>query len=223
MPKSYTSHSFSFSSPSLPSPPPLPRYIVAADGNDAVRFACPITGQLFNGKGRFVLHRPSGYVVSERSVKEVPAVVEELVGCKYGAADIIPINPTGEEAGKLREELLAARDVAKAARKDKKRLASENGGKADSVSVTDGAAAIGIGASHAGNSNGVSHFKSNGNGKGASVTTGESIQAAKKSRIAELMPAHADPTVWNSLFSKKDDGATNTGDFLTRGSRGYVA
>ena len=38
------------------------------------KFACPITGQAFNGKAKFVVMRKSGHVVSERAVKEVSGV-----------------------------------------------------------------------------------------------------------------------------------------------------
>ena len=63
-------------------------------GNDT-DFSCPVTGVPFNGRGKFVALRPSGLVVSEKAVKEVPAVVEDLVGGKWAEDDVVPINPTG--------------------------------------------------------------------------------------------------------------------------------
>jgi Rtf2 RING-finger len=39
-------------------------------GNDCA-FCCPVTGAEFNGRFRFVVVRPSGYVVSERAIKQV--------------------------------------------------------------------------------------------------------------------------------------------------------
>lgn len=47
-----------------------------ADPNDAAatpesKFYCPVTGQDFNGRFRFVALRPSGHVVSERAIKQV--------------------------------------------------------------------------------------------------------------------------------------------------------
>jgi hypothetical protein len=46
---------------------------------------------------RFLVHRPSGTCLSEKAVKEVPAVVSELLGgVKPAADDWLPVNPTGE-------------------------------------------------------------------------------------------------------------------------------
>lgn len=48
-------------------------------GNDS-DFCCPITGLELNGRFKFCAHRGTGLVVSEKAIKEVPKVVEELVG-----------------------------------------------------------------------------------------------------------------------------------------------
>jgi Rtf2 RING-finger len=64
--------------------------------NNEAQFQCPITGQEVNGRFKFVVFRASGLVVSERALAEVPSAVEELVGAKWTAQDIIPINPSGD-------------------------------------------------------------------------------------------------------------------------------
>ncbi len=43
-----------------------------------------------------MVHRPTGTAVSEKAIKEVPAVVSELLGAEPKAEDWIPVNPTGE-------------------------------------------------------------------------------------------------------------------------------
>ncbi|KAG2493539.1 hypothetical protein HYH03_008353 [Edaphochlamys debaryana] len=110
-------------------------------------FACPISGAALNGRYKFVVLRPSGLVVSEKAVKEVPAAVEELAGRKVAECDPLPINPTGEELDRLRARLMAraAEKADKAAsKKDKKRsaaaAAATAGAAADGPAAADGAA-----------------------------------------------------------------------------------
>lgn len=64
--------------------------------NASADFACPVTGLEYNGRSRFVVIRPSGVVVSEKAVKELRPVVEELAGGKWREEELLPINPTGE-------------------------------------------------------------------------------------------------------------------------------
>lgn len=45
---------------------------------------------------RFVVFRPTGAVVSEKALKEVPTVVKELFGRAWQEEDLVHINPTGE-------------------------------------------------------------------------------------------------------------------------------
>lgn len=60
-------------------------------------FACPVTGLEYNGRSKFVVLRPSGIVVSEKALKELLPVVEEMAGGKWSEEDVLPINPTGEQ------------------------------------------------------------------------------------------------------------------------------
>jgi hypothetical protein len=187
-----------------------------AKPNSAVQFACPVTGLAFNGSARFVAVRPSGHVVSCRAIKEVrpaapllslllctpcdvslrwrpperaaaplpstqvPQVVEELVGHKWAPEDLQPIAPTGDELERCQLAVEARLEAARAAKREKK-----NGKHAKAAAA---AAAV-----HAGK-------------RGAQAETESAAPpaaVAKKSRVAELMPAGADAKVWNSLFLDK--------------------
>lgn len=55
---------------------------------------------------RFVVHRPSGQVVAERSLKEVPAAVTDLLGEGWSRSELLPLNPPEEEVQGLKEALL---------------------------------------------------------------------------------------------------------------------
>ncbi|EFJ45713.1 hypothetical protein VOLCADRAFT_63267, partial [Volvox carteri f. nagariensis] len=87
-------------------------------------FCCPVTGVAFNGRYKFVVLRPSGHVVSEKALKEVPAVVEELAGKKVSELEITPVNPTGEQLEQLRARIAARLAEKAGSKKDKKRSAA---------------------------------------------------------------------------------------------------
>ncbi|GAB4820969.1 hypothetical protein N2152v2_008015 [Parachlorella kessleri] len=197
--------------------------IAGAGGSAAVRFACPISGQPMNGKYKFVVVRRTGHVLSERAVKEVPQVVEELVGFKPGAADLLAVNPPAEELLELREKLLEQRAAARAAKKDGKKAskaaapavgAAVGEKRAAAAEARSGngalAAAAAAGALYGGEAarNGtVTAIEASSNGvlKGGESAAGA---AAKKFKATELMPSHADKKVWESLFtsSRKGEG-----------------
>ncbi|KAK9868399.1 hypothetical protein WJX84_009405 [Apatococcus fuscideae] len=66
-------------------------------GNDAP-FVCPITELPLNGRFRAVVLRPSGLVVSERALKEMPELVRERAGGQsLEASAMLPLNGTTEE------------------------------------------------------------------------------------------------------------------------------
>ena len=54
------------------------------------------------------------------SVCQVPQAVEEHIGSKWTATDLLPVNGTEEEVEALREAVLKSRAAAKAARLEKK-------------------------------------------------------------------------------------------------------
>ncbi len=53
-------------------------------------------------------------------VEQVPQAVEEHIGSKWTAADLLPVNGTEEEVEALREAVLKSRAAAKALRLEKK-------------------------------------------------------------------------------------------------------
>lgn len=91
-----------------------------AAGADAADFQCPVTGLEMNGRFPFVIHRPSGVVLSERAVREVPAACEELLGGKWTADDLISVNIQGEELEKLQQRLVATLAAERSRKKAKK-------------------------------------------------------------------------------------------------------
>lgn len=187
----------------------------------AVRFSCPITGLPMGGKGRFVAIRSSGHVVSERALKEVPAVVEELVGCKWSAEDLLVLNPAADELEGMREALLAKREAARAAKKEKKRdKAAANGANGSSVEAAGAAPHAGSkrGAATAAGSGAAALYGGEAARNGPAANGAPAAAVAKKFKATELKPAGADDKVWSSIFtsSRADDGPKN--DFLVRGS-----
>lgn len=182
-----------------------------------IRFSCPVTGVLMNGKTKFIVVRPNGqgtgWAVSERALQELPSVVKEVVGVPDdGVAidktkDVIPLYPQGEELQARRDVVIArieAEVAAKAAKKNKKLLKEDNNNN-----------------SGVGGSNGTDGHQEKNNSKKRKVEANGGAQ--------ELMPKNADAKVWKSLFvdkSKKKEGGGGGGantDYMVRGGLKYVA
>ena len=45
--------------------------------------------------------------MSEKALKDAPAVVEDLIGCTAKSEDMLPINPTGDVLEALQHRVLA--------------------------------------------------------------------------------------------------------------------
>eukprot|EP00210_Caulerpa_lentillifera_P005670 g5422.t1 len=82
-----------------------------------IKFQCPLTGLEFNGCFQFSVHVPSGYVLSERAIKEAPQAVEELIGQKSNGEDWLPLNGSPELVKKLKDKMVSKRKL-----KSKKRM-----------------------------------------------------------------------------------------------------
>ena len=105
----------------------------ATDFRDAthVRFVCPVTEVPMNGRHRFVALRPSGVVVAERALKQVPDAVGELLqGGSLEAQQVLPLNGTPDELDALR----AAHAASRASKKKRK-----NGGDGEALKRAKGA------------------------------------------------------------------------------------
>lgn len=70
--------------PTLFSPPQTHTHTLA----HAAKFACPVTGLEFNGKTRFLVHRVSGQVISERALKEVSRAAPAAGGSGGGVGSL---------------------------------------------------------------------------------------------------------------------------------------
>ncbi|KAL4457462.1 hypothetical protein ABPG75_012327 [Micractinium tetrahymenae] len=203
------------------------------DGGDvAARFACPITGLPFNGKSRFVVLRRSGHVLSERALKEVPKVVEEMVGGPWQPQDLLPVNPAGDELQGMREALLLKRTAERAAKKEKKKdkataaAAAGNGGAAAAAAAAAAPAAGENGKAGAGGKRPAENGGTAGGAAAAAAASGggdpaAAAAAAKRFKAAELKPKGADDKVWSSIFtsSGKQQGRN---DYMVRGFSRYV-
>lgn len=199
------------------------------------QFSCPVTGLTFNGKNNFVVIKRggmsvkgTGYVFSERALKDLPVVVEEIVGGKWTPEDVCKLVSVGEELEERRKALAAERDQLKAEKKSKK--ASSSSAKR--------AAVDGLESNGGDVGNGNVSVVANVNGATTSVVGGVSNgvykpqqqqqpPAAKKAKVDELMPAHANPAIWSSLFHKKEEDdckgvkKKNT-DYMVRGHLKYI-
>jgi len=171
-------------------------------GSSKVRFTCPVTGLEANGKVKFVVIRTSGHVFSDKAVRELKSIVEEMVGGPWSPDDDMVLNPSGEEVQGKRNALLAqvaAEKAAKKSKKDKKRAKTKrNIDDDDHGDIAD----------DDGRTNIIS--TNNNNNK-------------KKLKSEHMMPAGATSEVWNSLFKKDNDGKgtgkkNHNDDFLNRGT-----
>ncbi|XP_056292390.1 replication termination factor 2 [Pseudoliparis swirei] len=89
-------------------------------------FICPVVGLEMNGKHRFCYLRTCGCVFSDRALKEVKTEICHKCGEGFNAEDVIVLNGTKEEVGKLRERMEERRAQAKTkSKKSKKSKAAE--------------------------------------------------------------------------------------------------
>ena len=157
---------------------------------------------------------------------QVPGVVEELVGGKWTAADLLPVNPAGEQLQEMREQLLLKRTAERAAKQEKKKskaAAAANGGAgaAGDAAVGEAAAAT-AGSKRAGDHSGsAAAAEANGGGPAPALTA--AAAAAKRFKAKELKPKNADDAVWNSLFTSSTKNGGQSNEYLCRGSSRYVA
>lgn len=152
-------------------------------------FCCPLTALEFNGRFRFVALWPSGVVVSERALKQVPSAVEEMLGegAKLSAQRVMPLN--SEDAAE-QQRLHAEMEARHATKKSKKAAAAAAAGGAATGAVASAAAAGGDG------------LKRKAVVTGADDVAAEAARrAAKKYNAGEHAPAGATKEVWASLFT----------------------
>lgn len=167
--------------------------------SDLAVFQCPVTGLEMNGRVPFVIHRPTGLVLSERALREVPVAAEELLGRKWSADELIPVNPQGEELEKRKELVVAAlaaerlRKAAKKAEKAASKTASKGIVGAGDAAVEQAAG----GAAVAGSKRGLPPAGPAVAGAPAGAATANGNGVAKKLKL----PPGATPEVYASIFS----------------------
>lgn len=145
-----------------------------------------------NGRFKFVVDPTSGHVVSDKAVKTVPAVVEDLLGRKLSECEFLPLCPTGDELEALK--LKVAQRVAAA--KAKKEAKKKDKGEAGEVGVKRPAS------------------------EEAEGEEGKAVK--KQASTLPAAPKGATDKVWNSLFLDPKDKTEDKNDFMVRGghSRG---
>lgn len=207
-----------------------------ADPNDAAaapesKYCCPVTGQDFNGRFRFVALRPSGHVVSERAIKQVPAAVEDHVGAKWKAA--MPINGTEEEMDSLREAMLkkrAAEKVGKAAEKAAKKAlkAGKVSSASPAVEIIAESGRAGRDVPSAAQAAALLSASADEVRRAAQKWPKRDLQAPhtseetaqrKKFKAAEHVPEGADKRVWASIFTSSSGPVKETYGARSIGAR----
>ncbi|WIA18128.1 hypothetical protein OEZ85_009606 [Tetradesmus obliquus] len=174
----------------------------SSSSSDAADFQCPVTGLELNGRFQFVIHRSTGQVLSERALREAPAAVEELLGGKWAADDLIPVNPQGEELEK-RQQAVAAAAAAERAKKKAKKAGKEKEREKVAAAASAALDGAGVAGAVADAADGVAAVGSKrppaappAAAAAAAVAAGGAA-AAKKLKL----PAGATPEVYASIFS----------------------
>ncbi|XP_029538488.1 replication termination factor 2-like isoform X3 [Oncorhynchus nerka] len=88
-------------------------------------FICPVVGLEMNGKHRFCFLQTCGCVFSDRALKEVKTEICHKCGDPFKDENLVVLNGTKEEVGKLREKMEEKRAKAKATKKPKKNKVAE--------------------------------------------------------------------------------------------------
>ncbi|WIA38428.1 hypothetical protein OEZ86_001753 [Tetradesmus obliquus] len=167
--------------------------------SDAADFQCPVTGLELNGRFQFVIHRPTGQVLSERALREAPAAVEELLGGKWAAEDLIPVNPQGEELEK-RQQAMAAAAAAERVKKKAKKAGKEKEREKAAAAAGDAAGGAGAVADAADGVAAVGSKRLPVAPPAAAVAAAVAAGGAAAAKKLKL-PAGATPEVYASIFS----------------------
>ncbi|KAL3684524.1 hypothetical protein R1sor_002546 [Riccia sorocarpa] len=94
--------------------------VSADDDSVETKFHCPITGQEFNGKFRFLVLRKCGHVLSARALKEVQTGSCLVCYTPFTDSDKIVINGTADEVAALRDRWEEEKLKSRGEKKDKK-------------------------------------------------------------------------------------------------------
>lgn len=166
------------------------------------RFICPITMKEMNGHQRFCYLRPCGCVLAASAVNQLSSGNNNLcLNCNQPFAEVIPINPKGEELETLRDKLVHSQSFIK---KSKKRKPSKEEGDKSLLSKVD--------ASSTQPRNKVDGEEHNGPVRSTDPAVPKIIAAKQSSAAIQ------------SIYKGASDGSSSKGNWLTMGTfTRYVA
>lgn len=105
-------------------------YTLACQGSQEVaiaRYMCPVTQQPFNGSYPFVAIWKTGYVLSEKALREIGHDGLQMEYGPFTADDVVGLLPNDEELTKRRASLEVKMELAKKKAKEEKKRQRENG------------------------------------------------------------------------------------------------
>lgn len=94
---------------------------VGEDGEPVPRFICPVTRVEMNAKQPFVVLRTTGWVLSDKALREVGIANLQAEYGPFDADDVIRLVPEEEGEKELRSKMEERRARAKSEKKEKKR------------------------------------------------------------------------------------------------------
>ncbi|XP_024515699.1 protein RTF2 homolog isoform X1 [Selaginella moellendorffii] len=158
------------------------------DEHVETKFQCPVSGQEFNGKFKFVALKNCGHVLSVRALKEVQSSSCLVCFAEFKAEDKIPLNGTDEEVGLLRERMEAERAAARRVTKKEKNGESRSNVGAVIESIEGGS--------------GEDETNSNKRKDAPPLTHSSTMKAvAKKAKPLLPIPANATKEIYQSIFT----------------------
>mmetsp|Transcript_43847 Transcript_43847/g.139734 ORF Transcript_43847/g.139734 Transcript_43847/m.139734 type:complete len:386 (-) Transcript_43847:97-1254(-) len=182
------------------------------------QWRCPISGQEFNGRFKFVVFRPTGEVFSEKAVKEMGTGVLADAGGKkeFAEGELQPINPFEEEVITKLFDKVVERQAAAAAVKAAKK-AAKSGGKAAAAAVDEGPEKPSVALPGKEGKRKEAEKRRQG---WESLEQEQDIAKAKKFRAWDTVPDNSDKSVYASIFTSSTAGLRPK---ETYGCRNYSA
>jgi hypothetical protein len=193
-----------------------------SNGQYVAMYICPITQLEFNGIFPFVVIWSTGFVISEKALREIGIDGLQAEYGPFGPNDVIKLLPQSEELDECRDAMNARRTEAAAHKKEKKSKASSSASAAtdaatDADYAEDEAAATGKrkrkdnngsssnSAASASAATGASAGSSETDGKQVKITKASSLVKSANQEIAKL--SSSESGVFKKLFHSDKDVA----------------
>ena len=106
----------------------------STENSNHSQFVCPVSGDEFNGMLPFAFIWTTGFVLSERAIREMGAEALQSEFGPFGSADIIRLNPSEEELPLLRSQMetrRAERNSKKPSKRKHEKSAGEEGAEVE--------------------------------------------------------------------------------------------